>query len=82
MIRSIAIAGVLLVGVFSPLGLFVLASTIYAVSFSSLELIIIAGIIDAYYGYTIAYLPISTFSVLVVVVIVEWVRPSISLYNQ
>lgn len=82
MIRFIACFGVLLVGMFSSLMLFLIAAFIYAISFASLELIIIAGAIDAYYGLTTDQWPLSTLSVLVVVILVEWIRPHISLYNE
>ncbi len=82
MIRFVACLGVLLIGMFSPLGLFLVAALIYAISFSSIEVIIIAGFIDAYYGSISGFMPVSTMSVLAIVVIVEWMRPAISLYNK
>lgn len=70
-------------GSFAPVWLYILLAFLYALRYTAYELIVLATIFDAYYGMqTVFLIPVYTLGVTFGLLLLEWVKPHISVYNQ
>lgn len=82
MIRIVCFLGVALLGIIAPTGVFVVFALAYALRYTAYELMIIAVSIDAYYGLGYATVPYYTIATTVGLLLIEWIKPRISVYNE
>ncbi|MCA9361607.1 hypothetical protein KC845_03560 [Candidatus Kaiserbacteria bacterium] len=76
-VSSIIILLMILSGWLVP---YVIANIVFALRYTGYELIVIAGLIDAYFAPH--DLPYYLFFVVLLVVFVEWLKPKLTLYNK
>jgi len=65
-----------------PVWLFVSGLLAYGVFFSGIEIIFLAALVDALFMNSTAVIPVYTLLAIVWLIIVEFVKPHIVLYNQ
>ena len=84
MISRILFFGALLCATaFIPVWLYVSAAVLYALFYTGYELIILGACIDSYYGFSgVTFLPYYTICTAIGLLLIEWVKPHISVYNQ
>jgi hypothetical protein len=80
--RLILLCLILVVAVVAPTAVLVVCALAYALRYTAYELIFIAAAIDAYYGLGGMTLPYYTFCTCAALILIEWVKPFISVYNQ
>lgn len=81
LLRIFSFLILLLAGVFTPLWLVVPCIIAYTFVFGGYEVLVLAALIDGYFGAGITW-PYYTAIALVVAVIAEWVRPSLTLFRN
>ena len=81
MVRFLLLLGVTCVASVAPTALFIVCALAYALRYTAYELIVIAAAIDAYYGMGTS-VPYYTICTILGVLIIEWMKPRISLYNE
>ena len=69
-------------GLSGPTWLFICSAVVYLGIYTSLELIFLGVVIDAYYGYGGVTYFAYTLSAAVGVIVMQWVRPRLWIYNQ
>ncbi len=80
--RILLFTSVVVTAATGPWWLFVLAFAVYAGVYVGTELLLVAFLIDGYYGYTTAVFPWYTLCALVVLLVVRIIRPHISVYTD
>lgn len=66
-----------------PTPLYAIAAIAYALRYTAYELIIIGVLVDAFYGSsTHLLIPYYTMATCIGLILMEWIKPRISLYNQ
>lgn len=73
---------VCIIAVIAPTGFFAVCAFAYALRYTAYELIIVAATIDAYYGLGYTMIPYYTIITCIGLLIIEWIKPRISVYNQ
>lgn len=83
MIRILLFVIVIVTAVIAPTIIFAVCALFYALKYTAYELIIVAASIDAYYS-TMEYplIPYYTLIVCFSLILIEWIKPRISVYNQ
>ena len=68
---------------YAPVWLYVVALCCYAIRYTAYELIILGVFLDAFYGMDGGFMiPVYTLGVIIGLLVVESVKPHISVYNQ
>jgi len=68
---------------YAPLWVYVVGMFCYAVRYTAYELVVLAVFLDAFYGMNGGFLiPVYTLGVIIGLLVVESVKPHISVYNQ
>jgi len=81
--RILFFIGIVMIALFTPTWLFVIALCAYALSYTSYELIFLGLLLDGLYGASSVHLvPYYTLLMLTLVFCAQWVKPSISRYNE
>jgi hypothetical protein len=80
--RFFITAVVVVAGATGPWWLFAGATLLHLLRYQGFEPLIVAALIDAYFGYGSGYWPIYTSAVLVALVVVRFWKPYLSLYNR
>ena len=82
-IRIALYIGLIVVFTTGPLPIAVVCALAYAFRYTAYELLALAFVLDGFYGVQFAFsIPFYTLGALVALVIVEWLKPLISVYNQ
>jgi len=63
-------------------GFFIVGAAGYILVYRGLEIVILAATIDAYFGYASDTLFIYTLATAVGLLLVQWLHPSLWVYNQ
>ncbi len=69
-------------GLSGPLWVFVIIGAVYLVAYTGVEMVLLAAAIDAYFGYQYDTWYMYTISVAIAVLVMQWMKPRLSLYNQ
>ena len=69
-----------IIAIVAPTPLLALCALAYALRYTAYELIVIAVCIDAYYSVG-TFIPYYTIAVCAALILIEWVKPRVSLYN-
>jgi hypothetical protein len=81
-LRTFIFLVLLSLATFLPTAIYMLCALVYALFFTAYELIILAVFIDAYYGLTgISLVPYYTLITAACLLIIEWIKPHISVYT-
>ncbi len=80
-LRLFLCIGLVLIAVAAPTIVFALCACAYALRYTAYELVCIAAAIDAYYGAG-TIIPYYTLCACAGLLIIEWIKPRISLYNE
>jgi hypothetical protein len=73
---------VMVAGATGPWWFFAAATLLHLLRYQGFEPLIVAVLIDAYFGYGSGYWPVYTISVLVALIVVRFWKPYLSLYNR
>jgi hypothetical protein len=71
-----------IVALIAPTAVLALCALAYALKYTAYELILLAAAIDAYYGLGFTLVPYYTIVTCVSLLLIEWIKPRISVYNQ
>jgi hypothetical protein len=71
-----------IVAITAPTAVLAVCALAYALRYTAYELILLAAAIDAYYGLGFTIVPYYTMVVCVSLILIEWIKPQISVYNQ
>ncbi len=81
-VRLILFVGLCVIALVAPTAVLAVCALAYALRYTAYELILVAATIDAYYGLGFTIVPYYTIVTCVCLVLVEWIKPRISVYNQ
>ena len=79
-IRIVFFVTLLILSTMVPFGFFLVGTVFYGFFWGGYELIVLAACIDAYFGSG-SGIPEYLLSVSVIVLAIEWLRPSLLIYN-
>lgn len=83
MLRILLFCILLLISVVVPTWLLAVIALVYALRYTAYELIPLALCIDAYYGMSFyGHLPYYTLCAILLLIVVEYIKPRLSLYNE
>ncbi len=82
MIRLLLFIPVILSAVVGPPILFAGVAIFYALRYTAYELIVLSGMVDAFYSYEYGFVPYYTILTIISLLIIEYLKPRLSLYNQ
>jgi hypothetical protein len=68
--------------VVAPTPVFIAIALLYAFRYTAYELLLLAVCIDAYYGVGQILIPYYTITTCVALILIEWMKPRIWLYNE
>jgi len=80
-IRLLLCIALVVCAVVLPVWLFAIAAFAYALYYTAYELLLITALLDAFYGGGI-FIPYYTIACAVVLIMLEWVKPRLSVYNE
>jgi hypothetical protein len=79
MIRALSVFAVVLSALIGPAWIFFVAAGLFSIRYCGYEVIVIAALLDAYFGLGgIPYYLITTF---IGVLVLEWSKPKVTLYT-
>ncbi len=82
-LRIILFLGLIVAATTGPLWITSVLALVYAFRYIAYELLAVAFVLDGFYGVQFAIsIPFYTFCVLLGLVIIEYLKPLISVYNQ
>ena len=82
MIRFIFFSSIFILGVVGPFVVFIVGACVYALRYTAYELIVLAGMIDAYYGIQYPAFPKYTLIAIGGIFLLEWLKRQLSVYNE
>ncbi len=81
-IRALWFLGVLVSAAAGPLWFLCLVGVPYLLYYAGIELLFVALLVDGYFGFERTDWPLYTLVVLVLIIVVQFLRPYISVYNR
>ena len=81
-LRILLLISLMLLGFGGPAWLFVVGVLLYVCTYVGVEVIFLAASIDAYFGYQQETLYVYTIATALLVFVVQWAKPRLSVYNQ
>jgi len=81
-LRISLLISLILLGFGGPTWLFAVGVFLYVIAYVGVEVIFLAAAVDAYFGYQQETLYVYTIATAILVFLVQWVKPRLSVYNQ
>lgn len=72
----------IIIGFAGPSWLYILGAVFYIFFYLGLEILIVSAAIDAYFGYASGEWFMYTIATAIGLLIMQWVKPHLSVYNQ